>query len=101
MTKTAFVILGAIVTAMASSPAIAQDNTVRTISYGDLDLSSGAGRLQLDRRINSAVRSVCGRAWPIDLGAVEAVRRCRVETFAQVDASRRTGEVIVAGLALR
>ena len=38
MTKTAFVILGAIVTAMASGPAIAQDNTVRTISYGDLDL---------------------------------------------------------------
>jgi len=100
MTKTAIVILGAIVTAMAS-PAMAQDSSVRTVSYGDLDLSSGAGRLQLDRRINSAVRSACGRAWPIDLGAVEAVRRCRTETLASVDADRRTGQVIVAGLALR
>ena len=100
MTKTAFVILGAIVTAMAS-PAMAQDSSVRTVSYADLDLSSGAGRLQLDRRINSAVRSACGRAWPIDLGAVEAVRRCRVDALASVDAERRSGEVIVASVSLR
>ena len=95
MTKTAIVILGAIVTAMAS-PAIAQDNNVRIVSYADLDLSSGPGRLQLDRRIQSAVRGACGRAWPIDLNAVEGVRRCRAETLALVTAERRSGEVIVA-----
>ena len=101
MTKTAIVILGAIVTAVAGSPAIAQDSTVRTVSYADLDLSSGAGRLQFDRRIQTAVRDACGRAWPIDLGAVENVRRCRVETLASVNAERRSGEVIVARVSLR
>ncbi len=100
MTKTAFVILGAIMTAMAS-PALAQDSSVRTVNYADLDLSSGAGRFQLDRRIRSAVRGACGRAWPLDLGAVEGVRRCRAETLASATAGRRSGEVIVAGLALR
>jgi UrcA family protein len=100
MTKTAFVILGAIVTAMAS-PAMAQDNSVRTVSYGDLDLSSGAGRLQLDRRIDAAVRRSCGRAWPLDLGAVEEVRRCRSETFAQVAADRRIGQVYAVEIASR
>jgi UrcA family protein len=100
MTKTAFVILGAIVTAMAS-PAMAQDNSVRTVSYADLDLSSGAGRLQLDRRIQNAVRGVCGQAWPLDLNAVDGVRRCRVETLASVTAQRRSGEVIVASVSLR
>ncbi len=100
MTKTAFVILGAIVTAMAS-PALAQDDPVRIVSYADLDLSSGAGRLQLDRRLQNAVRGACGRAWPLDLNAVEGVRRCRVETLASVIAQRRSGEVIVASVSLR
>src|SRR5262245_38553549 len=102
MTKTAFVILGAILTS-AAHPAVAtaQDRSVQAVSYADLDLTSEAGRGRLDRRIDMAVRKVCGRAWPIDLGAVEEVRRCRIDTFAQAAASLRSGEVSVTQVALR
>lgn len=102
MTKTAFSILGAILTTMAS-PAVAsaQDGPVRAVSYADLDLSSEAGRLRLDRRIDAAVRRACGRAWPVDLGAVEEVRRCRSDSLARVAADRPVGEVSVTEIAFR
>ncbi len=102
MTKTALVILGAILTATAG-PAVAsgQEGPVQVVSYSDLDLASETGRVRFDRRIVAAVRRVCGRAWPLDLGAVGAVRRCRSDTFAEIAADRRVGEVFVAQLALR
>lgn len=102
MTKTAFVILGAILTATThTTVASAQDRPVQAITYADLDLSSDAGRGRLSRRIDVAVRRVCGRAWPIDLGAVAEVRRCRADTSAEIAAARHTGEAYVAEIALR
>jgi hypothetical protein len=47
------------------------------------------------------VRRVCGHAFPIDIGAVELVRRCRSETSAAVATQGRVGEVFVAQVALR
>ena len=100
MTKTAFVILGAMMTLAAhAAPASAQDRPVQAVGYADLDLSSAAGRLRLAQRIDTAARRVCGRAWPVDLARVEEVRRCRTETVAQASAWR--GEVYVTEVALR
>ena len=100
MTKTAFVILGAILASAAPAVASAQNGATRAVSYAGLDLSSEAGQQTLERRIDTAVRRVCGRAFPIDLGAVEQMRRCRSETLASV-AGRRVGEVYVAQVDLR
>jgi UrcA family protein len=48
----------------ATSPAVASssDPATHIVRYSDLDLSNAAGRTTLDRRINHAVRMVCGRA---------------------------------------
>src|SRR5688500_14027165 len=81
MTRIASAILGAILTTAAiPAAASAQGLPVQAVTYADLDLASAAGRQSLDRRVGAAVRRVCGRAWPLDLGAVEEVRRCRADT---------------------
>jgi len=69
------------------SPAFAKPITpeVRTVAYGDLDLSTAAGRTRLDRRIQAAVREVCGDTAPsFDLARRHAVRDCIAETRANV-----------------
>lgn len=57
---------------------------VRIVTYADLDLSSAAGRARLDRRIEAAVREVCGEASSFDLARRRAVRECVAETRANV-----------------
>ena len=57
----------------AINPAHAEDG--RFVGYGDLDLTSPAGQSALDRRIENAVRQVCGRAWPTDLQSQRQVQR--------------------------
>jgi len=69
------------------SPAFAKPITpeVRTVAYSDLDLSTAAGRTRLDRRIQAAVREVCGDTAPsFDLARRHAVRDCIAETRANV-----------------
>jgi UrcA family protein len=69
------------------SPAFAKPITpeIRTVAYADLDLSTTAGRSRLERRIQAAVRDVCGEALPsFDLARRHAVRACLVETRANV-----------------
>ena len=102
MTRILFLISGALLSLLAS-PAVAApfEAPSRTVRIADLDLSTTAGRIQLDRRIGAAVRAVCGRAWPTALGSVEEMRQCRSETFAQVAADRRIGHVYVTEIAMR
>lgn len=69
------------------SPAFAKPiaPSVRTVGYIDLDLSTAAGRNRLERRIDAAVRDVCGEAAPsFDLARRHAVRDCIAETRANV-----------------
>jgi UrcA family protein len=82
----------------AAGPAIASPAAAETriVSYADLDLSSAAGRARLDRRINAAVRDVCGRAAPTDLNGLHQVQLCRGETLADAAAQYRSGEVFIA-----
>ncbi len=56
MKKTS-IVLAAIGTLCAAQPAFAE---AAAVSYKDLDLTTEAGRKELDRRINTAAREVCG-----------------------------------------
>ena len=75
-----------VVSALSISPAFAKPiaPTTRVVSYADLDLSSAAGQARLDRRIEAAVREVCGDATNFELARREAVRDCVAETRANV-----------------
>ena len=75
-----------VASAVVASPAEAQPS--RMVSYGDLDLSSPAGQAALDRRIATAIRQVCGWAFPRDLQSTHEVQRCREQTLADVQAQR-------------
>src|SRR5438105_838334 len=57
---------------------------VRTVAYADLERSSAAGRSRLERRIEAAVRDVCGAAPSFDLARRSLVRDCIAETRANV-----------------
>jgi UrcA family protein len=76
----------ALASAITASPVFAKPVTpeVRVVSYADLDLSSAAGRNQLEHRIQTAVREVCGAAPSFDLARRHAVRDCIAETLATV-----------------
>lgn len=102
MSRILFLIAGAIL-ALLDSPAVAApiEPPARSVSLGDLDLSTEAGRIRLDRRIVAAARNVCGRAWPMDPDAVAEMRRCRSETFARVAADPRVGHVYMTEMAMR
>ena len=102
MSRILFLIAGAIL-ALLDSPAVAApiELPARSVSLGDLDLSTEAGRIRLDRRIVAAARNVCGRAWPMDPDAVAEMRRCRSETFARVAADPRVGHVYMTEMAMR
>jgi len=69
----------------AANPAQAEG---RRVSYADLDLTSPQGQAVFDRRIESAIRQICGRPFPSDLQTSHQVQRCRSETRADVQAQR-------------
>ena len=46
---------------LLSTPALAQPEAKSTtVSFADIDISSDAGRAQLDRRVRNAAANVCG-----------------------------------------
>lgn len=66
------------------------------VSYADLNLRTQAGRQMLDRRIARAVNSVCfDTSGSVDMARKMAVRRCVVETQAQVEPQR--DRILAAG----
>ena len=82
MTKTFVTML----LAFSATPALAEPPVVATsiVETADLDLSSQAGQRALDRRLNQAVKEVCGIASDADVAGKNDVRRCRVETLANL-----------------
>jgi UrcA family protein len=70
--------------ALAESPVV----TTSTVQTADLDLSSAKGQRALDLRINRAVKDVCGIASDADVAGKNEVRRCRVETLANLAGER-------------
>jgi UrcA family protein len=71
-------LLAAFAGVVAVSPAAAasSDPATHIVRYSDLDLSSKAGRATLDRRINHAVRMVCGTAGSAALHDKLSVEKC-------------------------
>jgi UrcA family protein len=92
---------GAVIKAVPafSEPAPAQN--VSIVHTSDLDLSSGAGRAALDRRLVTAAFEVCGTASDADLSGQNQVRACRAAVLAKARAegeqlASRGGTLIVA-----
>ncbi|WP_404711379.1 UrcA family protein [Sphingomonas sp. MMS24-J13] len=55
------------------------DPDVRIVHYGDLDLSTEAGRAVLDHRVRSAINRICHNGSVVDL---EALRLCQENAMA-------------------
>jgi UrcA family protein len=67
-----------------AAPALAEPaQSVAMVHTADLDLSSTAGRAELDRRLVRAAYDVCGSASDADLAGKIAVRHCRVDVLAK------------------
>ncbi len=86
MLKPVLFAAAALASAVSFSPALAKPATpsVRVVSYADLDLSSTSGQARLERRIEAAVRDVCGEAPSFELARQQAIRDCIAETRANV-----------------
>ena len=75
--------LALIVSAGLALPTVAQANHVQ-VRYGDLDLSTSAGRATLDKRIGTAARSACTEtAEGSQAAADRATRKCRAAVRAE------------------
>lgn len=75
--------------ALTASPALAEPvAAISTVQTADLDLSTPKGQRALDRRLQLAVKDVCGTASNADLAGMNEVRRCRVETLASLASER-------------
>jgi UrcA family protein len=76
---------------ISAQPALAQDaagSGQLVVSYSDLDLGTRSGVRTFDRRIRSAVESVCGPISSFDPRGRIIVRDCRAETLALARAQR-------------
>lgn len=58
------------------------------VHYGDLNLATQAGIDALDRRLDRAVKRVCGEPSPRSLSATRQVGKCREETWQSIEADR-------------
>jgi UrcA family protein len=69
-----------------AQPASAPEVHVSIVQTADLDLSSAAGKRQLDQRLARAAREVCGTASDSDLEGKNDVRECRADVLAKARA---------------
>jgi len=94
---------------IAAVPASAEadEQFASEVRYGDLDLTSEAGVIQLQRRIANAARKGCGYADGRDLTASQAAAECRQATIAAAApklelavASARNGRKLASSAAI-
>ena len=90
---------------LKAAPALAepvQPQNVTIVHTADLDLSTAAGRNELDHRLVNAAYDVCGAASDADLAGKNKVRACRVDVLAKARteslqlASRGSGTILIA-----
>ena len=78
-------ILLATLLAFTATPALTEPVVATSsVETADLDLSSAKDRRTLDRRLELAVKEVCGTASDVDIAGKNDVRRCRVDTLANL-----------------
>jgi len=90
----AAVAAASLMTGAAISPAMAQTAESVTVSFGDLNLASQAGRDVLYRRVSNAAREVCGNFALRELKLNAMSRACRADAIA--DARTQLARVIVS-----
>ena len=82
--------------AIKGVPALAEPAPVQNVSIvhtADLDLSTSAGREELDHRLVIAAHEVCGTASDVDLTGKNEVRACRADVLAK---ARSDGEQLAS-----
>ena len=85
----AFLVTAAAIKAVPALAAPVQPvENVAVVHTADLDLSTDAGRHQLDRRLVIAAAEVCGSASDADLAGQNALRLCRKDVLAKVGQHR-------------
>ena len=98
--KTLLATLAAASVLATAAPAIARDVQSVTVTYDDLNLATLKGQERLDRRIDSAVRKVCGSAQrsatrildpKVTACMKEARAKARSRVAAEIDAERLGG----------
>lgn len=83
------ILAAAVLAATFPTIAHAQQQSV-SVLYGDLDLTSEAGVRGLDRRLNNAVKIVCGQSSNrLTLFELVLVRQCTEESWADIADSRQ------------
>src|SRR3954468_2989827 len=98
MSAIRIIIASALVTAalIKGVPAVAETTTrpnVSVVRTADLNLSTDAGKRQLDHRLVIAAYEVCGKAADVDLAGRNDVRQCRADVLA---AARAQGEQLAS-----
>ena len=84
-----FAVFAAAATIISYSPAFAEPITgpnVSGVSTAGLDLSSVAGRAELDHRLVAAAYEVCGTSSDVDLVGKNQARACRADVLAKARA---------------
>jgi UrcA family protein len=81
LTSAALLAAGTCGTAMAQSTPILDVPITKSVSYGDLDLTSKTGQDKFDQRIKAAVRSVCGEDSPRDMKSYELQQQCKMQAM--------------------
>lgn len=87
------ILLAAAVAAVLFSSAAVAETRDRpfpstAVSYADLDLNTRAGRARLDRRLDEAVRTVCGSFGLYTTREAHRQQQCRSEARARLEAQR-------------
>lgn len=84
-----FLATAAVIKAVPALAEPAQPNVnVSIVRTADLDLSTNAGRHQLEQRLVIASREVCGTASDFDLEGKNEVRACRDKVLTRAHADR-------------
>lgn len=63
---------------VSAAPAVAEGTKTVKVSYADLNLSSAAGRQELDRRVARTADRICGVALEQHLEMKAVAKRCAV-----------------------
>lgn len=80
--------LAALVTAVPAAAATNEERVSETVSYADLDLTSEAGIETLDRRLDRAVRRVCGSPMVKSVQSERRVTKCREQAWNAIRSER-------------
>lgn len=98
--------LALIASAVTLSPVVAAEPAagIAIVNTADLDLGNARDVRTLDRRLTIAIVEACGEASNVDLEGRNAVRACRADARAKVNAERdrlvqlasRSGDILLA-----